>query len=160
MLHNGTNYQFTATSVRLRLPARSVAWSGANRNDVAIGEVRDSSSVFCGLLIRPPVEYSTYRPMRSGEVAEWSNAAVLKTVDSKGSGGSNPSLSANYQNPLVPTLSAPCYGGECSVCRDFFLYFPCKHKGIRGEMLAQVTPSTAIKYKLLIIFSVSADYYR
>ena len=32
---------------------------------------------------------------RIGEVAEWSNAAVLKTVDSKGSGGSNPSLSAN-----------------------------------------------------------------
>ena len=29
-----------------------------------------------------------------GEVAEWSNAAVLKTVDPKGSGGSNPSLSA------------------------------------------------------------------
>ena len=27
-------------------------------------------------------------------MAEWSNAAVLKTVDLKGSGGSNPSLSA------------------------------------------------------------------
>ena len=27
-------------------------------------------------------------------MAEWSNAAVLKTVDSQGSGGSNPSLSA------------------------------------------------------------------
>ncbi len=30
-----------------------------------------------------------------GEMAEWSNAAVLKTVDLNGSGGSNPSLSAN-----------------------------------------------------------------
>ena len=29
-----------------------------------------------------------------GEMAEWSNAAVLKTVDLKGFGGSNPSLSA------------------------------------------------------------------
>ena len=29
-----------------------------------------------------------------GEVAEWSIAAVLKTVDPQGSGGSNPSLSA------------------------------------------------------------------
>ena len=29
-----------------------------------------------------------------GELAEWSNAAVLKTVEPKGSGGSNPSLSA------------------------------------------------------------------
>ena len=32
--------------------------------------------------------------LRFGEVAEWSKAAVLKTVDPKGSGGSNPSLSA------------------------------------------------------------------
>ncbi len=31
----------------------------------------------------------------SGELAEWSNAAVLKTVEPKGSGGSNPSLSAS-----------------------------------------------------------------
>tara|TARA_B100001057_G_scaffold347294_1_gene348604 strand:- start:132 stop:263 length:132 start_codon:yes stop_codon:yes gene_type:complete len=30
----------------------------------------------------------------NGELAEWSNAAVLKTVEPKGSGGSNPSLSA------------------------------------------------------------------
>ena len=29
-----------------------------------------------------------------GEMAEWSNAAVLKTVDLHGSGGSSPSLSA------------------------------------------------------------------
>ncbi len=34
-----------------------------------------------------------------GEVAEWSIAAVLKTVDPKGSGGSNPSLSANNLYP-------------------------------------------------------------
>ena len=34
-----------------------------------------------------------------GEMAEWSNAAVLKTVDLHGSGGSNPSLSAiNLEN--------------------------------------------------------------
>ena len=36
------------------------------------------------------------RSQLSGELAEWSNAAVLKTVDPKGSGGSNPSLSAKY----------------------------------------------------------------
>ena len=30
----------------------------------------------------------------SGEMAEWSNAVVLKTIDLHGSGGSNPSLSA------------------------------------------------------------------
>ena len=30
-----------------------------------------------------------------GEMAEWSNAVVLKTIDLHGSGGSNPSLSAS-----------------------------------------------------------------
>ena len=30
-----------------------------------------------------------------GEMAEWSNAVVLKTIDCNRSGGSNPSLSAN-----------------------------------------------------------------
>ena len=34
------------------------------------------------------------RGRRTGEVAEWSNAAVLKTVDPRGSLGSNPCLSA------------------------------------------------------------------
>ena len=33
--------------------------------------------------------------VRTGEVAERPKAAVLKTVDPRGSGGSNPSLSAN-----------------------------------------------------------------
>ena len=33
--------------------------------------------------------------MTQGEMAEWSIAAVLKTVELRGSGGSNPSLSAN-----------------------------------------------------------------
>ena len=32
--------------------------------------------------------------LANGELAEWSIAAVLKTVEPKGSGGSNPSLSA------------------------------------------------------------------
>ena len=38
-----------------------------------------------------------YRHMQvqgSGKMAEWSIAAVLKTVDLNGSGGSNPSISA------------------------------------------------------------------
>ncbi len=37
-----------------------------------------------------------------GKMAEWSNAAVLKTVDLHGSGGSNPSLSAK-------TLQQDCF---------------------------------------------------
>ena len=35
-----------------------------------------------------------------GEMAEWSNAAVLKTVEGHTSGGSNPSFSAVEVNPL------------------------------------------------------------
>ena len=40
-------------------------------------------------------QYYNFDP---GEMAEWSNAAVLKTVDCYRSGGSNPSLSAGIQN--------------------------------------------------------------
>jgi len=35
-----------------------------------------------------------------GEMAEWSNAAVLKTVEGHTSGGSNPSFSAK-ENPQL-----------------------------------------------------------
>ena len=38
----------------------------------------------------------------TGEMAEWSIAAVLKTVELRGSGGSNPSLSAReYINKKI-----------------------------------------------------------
>ena len=37
-------------------------------------------------------------------MAEWSIAAVLKTVDVKASGGSNPSLSARSTNHEIPTI--------------------------------------------------------
>ena len=52
-----------------------------------------------------------------GEVAEWSIAAVLKTVDPKGSGGSNPSLSAKEK---------PCFIGiSCVSTKNLpFLVFP------------------------------------
>ena len=55
-----------------------------------------------------------------GEVAEWSIAAVLKTVEPKGSGGSNPSLSANaalWRNLIAAALAAfsplLAFAGEC-----------------------------------------------
>ena len=38
-------------------------------------------------------------------MAEWSNAAVLKTVDLNGSGGSNPSLSAEISVTSYKTTS-------------------------------------------------------
>ena len=38
---------------------------------------------------------------RNGKMAERSNAAVLKTVDLRGSGGSNPSLSAGCKKRVV-----------------------------------------------------------
>ena len=56
-----------------------------------------------------------------GELAEWSNAAVLKTVDLNGSGGSNPSLSAKHKKKGVKfylnaffycALQRPAAGGE------------------------------------------------
>ncbi len=40
-------------------------------------------------------------PFEEGEVVEWSITAVLKTVELKGSGGSNPSLSAKHKKISV-----------------------------------------------------------
>ncbi len=43
-------------------------------------------------------EKAFYICIRLGEMAEWSNAAVLKTVEGHTSGGSNPSFSAKAMN--------------------------------------------------------------
>ena len=50
-------------------------------------------------------------------MAEWSNAAVLKTVDCNRSGGSNPSLSASsftasVRSPPLHLLSLKCFLNE------------------------------------------------
>ncbi len=46
------------------------------------------------------IESTDNMTFTNGELAEWSNAAVLKTVDCNRSGGSNPSLSAILINEL------------------------------------------------------------
>ena len=46
-------------------------------------------------------------PWRPGEVAERSKATVLKTVDSQGSGGSNPSLSAIKTSAVAEGFEPP-----------------------------------------------------
>ena len=68
-----------------------------------------------------------------GEVAEWSIAAVLKTVELRGSGGSNPSLSARSQRSkkmskdiflfFIPTCKLACERRykEQKVLRSSFL---------------------------------------
>ena len=43
--------------------------------------------------------------IKRGEMAEWSIAAVLKTVELRGSGGSNPSLSAKKKEE--PEMAPP-----------------------------------------------------
>ena len=48
-------------------------------------------------------------PLSVGEVAEWSIAAVLKTVELRGSGGSNPSLSAAKGVNQVVTRFTPFF---------------------------------------------------
>src|SRR5690554_4567465 len=46
-----------------------------------------------------------------GEMAEWSNAAVLKTVDCHRSGGSNPSLSASSLIKRYKSLQVVDFAG-------------------------------------------------
>ena len=60
--------------------------------------------------------------LNMGEVAEWFKAAVLKTVDPQGSGGSNPSLSAtSVVLPAVPgvTFSSSINPGPAILGRAF-----------------------------------------
>ena len=56
-------------------------------------------------------------------MAEWSIAAVLKTVELRGSGGSNPSLSARTLEYRAFAQSTPDFTPECKVgcfliCRE------------------------------------------
>ena len=60
-------------------------------------------------------------------MAEWSNAAVLKTVEGHTSGGSNPSFSAK-----------PC---KSMICKVFFYYEP--YKGFKNIFL--ISTNTIIK---------------
>ena len=48
-----------------------------------------------------------------GEMAEWSIAAVLKTVELRGSGGSNPSLSAGRLIIISYEIYARFYAHKC-----------------------------------------------
>ena len=64
-----------------------------------------------------PLHRFRKRKARSlGEVAEWSIAAVLKTVVLKGTGGSNPSLSAREIKPCkLKTYGAFCFSANDKV---------------------------------------------
>jgi hypothetical protein len=74
----------------------------------------------CGLhgqqgLIKPAVVHrpaGIYRLDGCGGVAEWSNAAVLKTVGLHGPGGSNPSPSATYFFNLLKYLNLLVTGSK------------------------------------------------
>ncbi len=67
--------------------------------------IRHDATIETDIIPAPAVS----RAQISGELAEWSKAAVLKTVDPKGSGGSNPSLSAKLKK------GSPS-GGPFSIC--------------------------------------------
>ena len=53
--------------------------------------------------------HSEIKQMTTGEMAEWSIAAVLKTVEVRASGGSNPSLSAAKGVNQVVTRFTPFF---------------------------------------------------
>ena len=70
-------------------------------------------------------------------MAEWSNAAVLKTVELRGSGGSNPSLSAKEQKNIRSAFRTPL----------FFIHFE------RVFLLYNKPPKT-----LLLVLGYNADF--
>ena len=52
----------------------------------------------------------------SGEVAEWSIATVLKTVVPRGTGGSNPSFSAQSLSNIIQATEFPRTEGTVRTC--------------------------------------------
>ena len=59
-------------------------------------------------------------------MAEWSNAAVLKTVDLNGSGGSNPSLSAKkwLTGNCEPLFVYGALSKKCTLSFGVIVQFP------------------------------------
>ena len=57
-----------------------------------------------------------------GEMAEWSIAAVLKTVELRGSGGSNPSLSAEKERVQITSDLHPFYCIHRHSWKDFNIF--------------------------------------
>ena len=74
-------------------PARDVPWTALDLllyGDSSIGRAAVSKTAGWGFDSLSPCQFY----WNEGGVAEWSNAAVLKTVMAQAIGGSNPSLSA------------------------------------------------------------------
>lgn len=59
------------------------------------------------VLLQSQLEINRYIQSLKGKMAEWSIATVLKTVEGKTSGGSNPSLSANQLDNQAFAKSTP-----------------------------------------------------
>ena len=84
-----------------------------------------------------------------GEVAEWSIAAVLKTVDPQGSGGSNPSLSASARSRSYRKSR------DMSEKEENDLFYVCspsghvgrKTKNRRGDVVAAMDDACLESYK-------------
>lgn len=67
------------------------------RNNIIIeffAKLQNCFRIFCRTKKKYIPLHSLNRGNKFGEVVEWSITAVLKTVELRGSGGSNPSLSA------------------------------------------------------------------
>ena len=72
--------------------------------------------------------------MTQGEMAEWSIAAVLKTVELRGSGGSNPSLSAKWLQDDFKMVVKEAFNISVNRCKtytynDFSLYISLHSDG-------------------------------
>ena len=68
--------------------------------------------------------------MRYAEMVEWSIAAVLKTVECKSSGGSNPSLRANE----APTRVLFCFNFRFAIEISFYIWYTTVSKQSKGRV--------------------------
>ena len=86
----------------------------------------------------------------SGEMAEWSNAAVLKTVEGNTSGGSNPSLSAiNAENQQI-IKQTPNFTPK-NVKLGVFILFKTNHIRSENNLIKNRTNEKRLKPKIRCI---------
>ncbi len=80
--------------------------------------------------------FREYLMRHTGEMAEWSNAAVLKTVEGHTSGGSNPSFSA--KKPATKVV-----GFVFSIASEVYFKEAC--------FIKRIKPTTNIMVGLLLV---------
>ncbi len=97
------NFAVAKAKTRLQRHGVMLEWLKRHAWKACVRQKRTASSNLAHSAVETTPESVSVENVEifSGEMAEWSIAAVLKTVEGNTSGGSNPSLSAKRQTKVL-----------------------------------------------------------